>query len=204
MKFLKEQFRRELAGPSMPLIAFCVALNLLVGQITGLLKVPVYLDSIGTVLTAVLSGPWAGLVCGCLSNLMAAAFGNPTMMFFIPPMISIGLFAGFIARLGWFRNLYLCFVGGVLQGIIASLLSAPISAHLFSGTTMGGADFLVIFFRSKGFSIFESTLLQGLLMDPVDKVLTFIAVFFLTRNLPGRLVARFPGSANIYRSQAGG
>ena len=197
MQTLREQFRRELSGPSLPLVAFCVALNLLVGQITGLLKVPIYLDSIGTVLAAVLTGPWAAVVCGCLSNIMAAAFGNPTMMFFIPPMVSIGLFAGFIARLGWFRKLYLCFVGGILQGIIASLLSAPISAQLFSGTTMGGADFLVIFFRSRGFSIFESTLLQGLMMDPVDKILTFTAVFFLTRNLPERLVTRFPGASNI-------
>ena len=197
MKTLREQFKRELSGPSLPLVAFCVALNLLAGQITGLLKIPVYLDSIGTVLAAVLAGPFAAVVCGCLSNIMAATLGNPTMMFFIPPMVSIGLFAGLIARLGWFRKLSLCFVGGILQGILAAALSAPISAQLFSGTTMGGADFLVIFFRSRGFSIFESTLLQGLLMDPIDKVLTFILVYFLTRNLPERLVTRFPGASYI-------
>lgn len=181
----------------MPLIAFSVALNLTVGQIAGALKVPIYLDSIGTVLAAVLSGPWAGIVAGCLSNLMAAALGNPTMMFFLPPMIAVGVFTGIIARAGWFRKILLCILGGFIQGLIAASLSAPISAQLFAGTTMGGADFLVVYFRSNGFSIFESVLFQGLLMDPLDKVLTYLFVFSLTRGLPYRVLRRFPGSSNL-------
>jgi len=181
----------------MPLIAFSVALNLSIGQITAALKVPIYLDSIGTVLTAVLCGPWAGIIAGCFSNIMAAAFGNPTMMFFIPPMIAIGAFTGLVARWGWFRNILLCGLGGISQGLIAAFLSAPISASLFAGTTMGGADFLVLYFRSKGYSIFESVLFQGLLMDPLDKLLTYLSIFFLVRNLPDRLLTKFPGSGNL-------
>ncbi|MBI4427664.1 MAG: ECF transporter S component [Ignavibacteriales bacterium] len=194
---IKERIRRETSGPSLPLIGFSVALNLTVGQITGVLKIPVYLDSLGTVLTAVVSGPWAAVIAGCLSNLLAAALGNPTMMFFLPPMIAIGIFTGLVARAGWFRRSHLCVLGGVLQGLLAALLSAPISAHLFAGTTMGGADFLVVYFRSRDYSIFESVLFQGLLMDPVDKVITYLLVFSLLRGLPERLMNRFPGAANV-------
>jgi len=194
---IKEEIRREISGASLPLIAFSVALNLTVGQITGMLKIPVYLDSIGTVLTAVLSGPWAAVIAGCLSNLLAAAIGNPTMMFFLPPMIAIGTFTGIIARAGWFRKSSLCVLGGILQGLIAASLSAPISAQLFAGTTMGGADFLVAYFRSQGYSIFQSVLFQGLMMDPFDKVITYILVFSLTRGLPSRVVSRFPGASTL-------
>lgn len=189
-----------MSGAALPLIAFSMALNLSVGQITGALKIPVYLDSLGTVLSAVLLGPWAAVVAGCLSNVLAAALGNPTMMFFLPPMIAIGVFTGIVARAGWFRKSSLCILGGVIQGLLAAGLSAPISAHLFAGTTMGGADFLVVFFRSHGYSIFESVLFQGLLMDPVDKVITYLVVFSLTRNLPGRLVTRFPGASHLSTS----
>ncbi|HKG53288.1 MAG TPA: hypothetical protein VKB04_03430, partial [Anaerolineales bacterium] len=50
------------------LIPVAIAINITIGQIVVLLKLPVYLDSIGTVLVAVLCGPWAGAVTGALSN----------------------------------------------------------------------------------------------------------------------------------------
>ncbi|NLV47950.1 MAG: ECF transporter S component, partial [Clostridiaceae bacterium] len=39
-----------------------VAINFVGGQLASLLKLPVYLDTIGTMLTAILAGPWVGAV----------------------------------------------------------------------------------------------------------------------------------------------
>ena len=191
----------EFSGPMLPFIAFCVALNLTVGQITAALKLPVYLDSLGTVLLAVLSGPVSAIVAGSFANLLASAFGNPPMMFFIPVIVLIGGITGIIAKLGWFRRWYLVVLGGILLGIPTAGLSSLISAYVFGGVTMGAADFIVLFFRSQGFTLHESTLLQAFIMDPADKVMTFLIVFALTRNLPSRLLARFPGVRNIQSSQ---
>ncbi len=194
---IREKIASEFSGPTLPFIAFCIALNLTVGQITGALKIPLYLDSIGTVLVAVLSGPWSGIIAGSFANLLAAAFGNPTMMFFIPVVMLIGLFTGFVGKLGWFRHWYLVVLGGLLQGIPAAALSALISANVFGGVTLGGSDFLVLYFRSKGYSIYQSALFQGFIMDPIDKMITYLIVFILIRNLPGRLLQRFRGAANV-------
>src|SRR3990167_11329161 len=117
---LRAQFTRETSNAALPLIAFCIALNLTVGQITGALKIPIYLDSIGTVLAAVLVGPIAGILTGTFANLLASATGSPTMAFFIPVVVVIGFFTGYVARLGWFRKWYLVVVGGLLQGVIAA------------------------------------------------------------------------------------
>jgi len=201
MPTFRERLRLEMSGPAIPLMAFGVAINLTVGQVTSALKIPVYLDSIGTVLVAVLCGPWAAALTGSLANILASSFGSPAMMFFIPVVIAIGLWTAFIARHGWFRSLPLVVVGGALQGIIAALLSAPISAYVFGGTMLSGTDFLVIFFRSLGNDVFWSALYQGLTSDPIDKVVTYIIVFLTVRRLPQRILTRFPGSRSLLNQQ---
>ena len=52
------------------LIPIAIAINIAVGQIVLVLKLPVFLDSIGTVMVAVLCGPWAGALTGALSNVI--------------------------------------------------------------------------------------------------------------------------------------
>jgi len=197
---LRERIRKELSGPAIPFIAFGIALNLTVGQITIALKIPLYLDSIGTVLVAVLVGPYAAIIAGSFANIMAAAIGNPTMMFFIPVVVTIATFTGFLAKLGWFKYWYLCVVGGILQGIVAALVSAPISTYLFGGTMMAGTDALVYFFRSMGHNILTSVFFQGLTSDPIDKTVSYLLVFLALRNLPTRLIGKFRGAANVIRN----
>ena len=196
----RQRIAEELTGPALSFVAFCIALNLTVGQVTAALKIPLYLDSIGTILVAVLVGPWSAVLCGSAANILAAAFGNPTMMFFIPVVVVIGAFTGIIAKLGWFRKWYLVCLGGVLQGILAALVSAPISAYLFSGVMMAGTDFLVLYYRSLGNTLMNSVLFQGLASDPADKLASYLIVFLLIRNLPQRLLARLHGAAHFRKS----
>ncbi len=194
---IRQRITDEMSGAALPFVAFCIALNLTAGQITAALKIPLYLDSIGTILVAVLVGPWSAIICGSTANLLAAALGNPSMIFFIPVVVVIGAFTGFIARLGWFRTWYLVALGGIVQGILAAIVSAPISAYLFSGVMMAGTDFLVLYFRSVGNTILNSVLYQGLTSDPADKLVSYFIVFFLTKNLPQRLISRLRGASNL-------
>jgi energy-coupling factor transport system substrate-specific component len=187
----------ELQGAGLPFLAFAVVLNLALGQITSALKIPFYMDMVGTVLVAVLCGPWSAMIAGVLSNVLAAFVGNPTMMFFIPVVLAIALFTAFLARRGWFRKISLVVVGGILQGVVAAVLSAPIAAYLFGGVMFSGTDFLVLYFRSVGNSLLESVFFQGLASDPVDKTVTYVIVFLVIRSLPVRLVSRFHGAVNV-------
>lgn len=194
---IRRQFEREVQGAGLPFVAFCIALNLTSGQLAAALKIPLYLDSIGTVLTAVLCGPWSAIAAGSISNILAGALGNPAMMFFIPVVAVIGGFSGFLARKGWFRSWLLVIPGGILQGIVAAVVSAPISAFVFGGVMLSGTDVLVLYFRSVGNTLLESVLYQGFSSDPVDKTVTYLIVFLLCRNLPLRLLQRFHGGNNV-------
>jgi len=197
LKRLKSSIELETSGIAIPFIAFGAALNLSLGQLTALLKVPLYFDSIGTVLVAVLCGPWAAILAGCVANIVSSFMFSPTWVFFIPTVAAIGAFTGSWAKAGLFRKWYTTLPGGILQGILAAVISAPISAYLFSGITLGGTDFLVLYFRAVGKSILESTLLQGLASDPVDKTLTYMIAFLIVKRLPPHLLLRFPRHENI-------
>ena len=196
-KPIRQRIAEEMTGAALPFVAFCIALNLTALQITAALQLPLYLDSIGTILVAVLVGPWSAIICGSTANLLAAAFGRPSMIFFIPVVAVIGAFTGFLAKKGWFRKWYLVVIGGLLQGVLAAIVSAPISAYLFGGVMMAGTDFLVLYFRSVGNNLLNSVIYQGLASDPVDKLVSFLIVFFLTKNLPQRLLSRLRGAANV-------
>lgn len=172
------------------LIPVAIAINIVVGEIVTLLKLPLYLDSIGTVLVGVLVGPWAGAATGGLTNIIWGLF-RPVPLPFAVVAIAIGLLAGIFARLGWFRRIYLAPVGGLITGVLAALLSAPLSAFIFGGVTGAGSDALVAAFRAYGDSILAATTRQGLVQDPLDKLLSFTLVFFIVVALPRRTRARF-------------
>jgi uncharacterized membrane protein YidH (DUF202 family) len=92
------------------LIPIAIAINIILGQtVAAALKVPIYLDSIGTILVGVLAGPLAGALTGALANLiwtyiLPAPFHSDYAAPFFIVAVEIGLLAGVFGRLGFFRS----------------------------------------------------------------------------------------------------
>ena len=72
-------------------LALCGVINILGGTIALLLRLPVYLDSIGTVLAAALFGPVAGLVPGLISGLISGMTSDVYAFYYIPVQLILGL-----------------------------------------------------------------------------------------------------------------
>jgi energy-coupling factor transport system substrate-specific component len=189
---LKEQFRRQTSGAALPLIAVGIGINLVMGELTAVLKIPLYLDSVGTIFIAASCGMLAAIVCGLMSNIAAGIMFNPAMIFFAPVSIVVGACAGYFASKNGFSSLTKVIAFGLLQGIITAIVSAPISAFVFGGITLGGTDFLVLYFRAIGQTLLKSVLYQGLTSDPIDKCVSYVLVFFILKQIPGSLRNRFP------------
>jgi uncharacterized integral membrane protein len=259
------------------LMPIAIAINIILGQtVAAALKVPVYLDSIGTILVGALAGPIPGALTGLLANLLwTYVLPPPFHSDFAAPFaitaVVIGLLAGTAGRVGWLRPrpersagelivaglvafavvgglalwtytqfyaetltffnpdeadapLILVIVGwviaamlvaavvgffallflrrdasvawvtviGAVTGVLAAIVSAPISANLFGGVTGAGTDFLVAFFREQGADVLGASFQQGLISDPIDKIITFFVVYLILTALPRRTTARFP------------
>ena len=89
------------------LMPAAIALNIVLGYTVGtVLKLPIYLDSIGTILVGVLAGPLAGAATGALTDLIwqyAPGIGGGTVGPFAITAAVIGLVAGLWGRIGVFR-----------------------------------------------------------------------------------------------------
>jgi energy-coupling factor transport system substrate-specific component len=192
-----QKMRKDFSTITLVLIPVAIAINIAVGQIVYTLKVPLYLDSIGTILVGVLAGPWAGALTGLLSNLVWGLTGmNVSYAPFAGVAAVIGLLAGLFSEAGWIRSWWKVVLSGVITGLIAAVISAPISAYVFGGVHGAGTDVVVAIFRGMGLGILPSTFAQGVSSDPLDKAASFLIVWLIVRALPMRFLARFPRAAD--------
>ena len=93
-------------------------------------------------------------------------------------------------------------VAGVVTGIVAAFVSAPISAIAFGGVTGSGTDLLVAALRQGGSDVMSASLGQGLVSDPSDKTITSFVVVIVLGGLSGRLRARFPLGERLLGNRA--
>lgn len=173
------------------LIPFAAALNIVLGQIVGLSPVPLYLDTIATVLIGYLAGPAAGATTGALTNLAWGLTINPTTIPFAAGAALIGFLAGILGRTGIFDIWWRALISGVLVGVIAGFVGAPIAAYVYGGGMGVGTGSLVATLQATGQSLFAATTLQSVLSDAVDKGAVFLIVYILGRGIPQRAKTRF-------------
>jgi hypothetical protein len=104
MDWLSRQFTTRV----IVLMPVAIAINIVLGYtVQTVLKLPIYLDSIGTILVGVLAGPIAGALTGILSNLIwqyAPGIGGGTIGPFAVVAGVIGLLAGLWGYLGVYRS----------------------------------------------------------------------------------------------------
>jgi hypothetical protein len=104
MDWLSRQFSTRV----IVLMPVAIAINIVLGfTVQQVLKLPIYLDSIGTILVGVLAGPLAGALTGILSNLIwqyAPGIGGGTIGPFAITAGVIGLLAGAWGYLGVYRS----------------------------------------------------------------------------------------------------
>jgi len=187
-----EQPKRGFDTITLVLIPVAIAINVAVGQLALAVKVPLYLDSIGTVLVGVLAGPWAGAVTGFLANLLWTITGwyTPAIAFAGVAAV-IGALAGVFGRAGWASIWWKALLAGLLTGLTAAILSAPIATYVFGGVMGSGTDAIVALARSVGLDSLGANIAQGTFSDPIDKAIAYLVVWAILRALPARFLGRF-------------
>lgn len=177
---------------ALVLCAIGIALNMALGQAVSFLNLPIFLDSVGTMLAAVLCGPIIGGLTGLLTNLIWGLIQGPTAAFFAPVALVIGVAAGLLARAGMFRTWWQAAISGVIIAVVLSVVAVPIRIYLFGGVTGSGADFAVAYLLKVGEDLFSSVLFTVIGSNLIDKVVTALLVWAIVRGLPSRSVSDWP------------
>lgn len=186
----RDRFRQELA-----LVPIGIALNLAIGTLVHALKLPVYVDAVGTIAVTLLVGVRAGIVVGVLSFLVGGALTNPVLPWFCGTQAAIAIYTHLVARRGWFGATYKTVLAGIGLGVVAGAVSAPVIAILFGGVTGSGASLVVAVLLKAGQGLYKSVLLSGLASEPLDKTIQCLLAVWLLRGLPQRLLRRFHGGS---------
>ena len=186
-----------ISSRTLALIVFSIAINMIGGQLSSMLKLPIFLDSIGTLICALLAGPWVALFSGLLTNLIWGLLSGPIAAAFAPVAMMIGLSAGLLARAGGFRTLPRVILSGVVITFALMIVAVPIRTYLFAGTTGSGADFFVAYFHAVGDNLLESVAITVLGANIADKIISAIAAWLLVRRLPERVQRSFPQMAKV-------
>lgn len=181
---IKSQIGGDFTTTTWVLIPIGIGINATGSLIANTLKLPVFIDNIGTVLIAILAGPWAAALTGALANMVNAMFGNPVQLAFIPVPVTIGLVAGFLARGGWFNNAKKVIVPAIILTIVATLVATPIVVLVFGGVTGAGASLVTGVIMASGRSLVESALSAQLMVETVDKGGTAFVAYFIGRAVP--------------------
>ena len=170
------------------LMAVGIAINVLVGTIVNLTKLPIYLDAIGTVLVTIVVGFRAGAIAGVASFLIGGFLFNPALPWFVGTQVVIALATAVLFRFKMFENWVKVTFSGLIIGVVSAVVSAPVIAYLFGGITGSGPSLVVAYLLSTGETLLNSVILSGFTSEPIDKTLQCLIAFWLYRQIPENLI----------------
>jgi len=174
----------------MTTIPVGIAINAIGGQIATFLKLPIFLDSIGTVLSGFLLGPVGGALVGFFTNILLGFILDPSYIPFSIVNIVIGLVSGYVAVKHGITLKNSVIVGLVLA-IIAPMVGTPIAVYLYGGLVGGGVDLL-----HSGQDIFSSAFLARIPANLVDKLLSCILVYYIIKPFPKDILSELGVKVN--------
>lgn len=195
--YFTQRMQKDFNTMTWVLIPVAISINIAIGQTVVYLKLPVYLDSIGTVFVAVVCGPWAGALTGAFSNIIWGSLVDPNALPWFPVAFFIGFVAGWCAKFGLFKTWWKVVISGLLIAFTAALVSTPIAVGVYGGITASGSSFITAYLLQTGQGLIPSVLLTNNIVEPFDKTSTALLAFAIIQGLSARFLARFPRPENV-------
>lgn len=166
-------------------IALAIALNYVGSNIALFLKLPIYLDMVGSLLIALLFGPWLGALTAILSALLSWLTTDIFAIYYAPVAIVTVLLAGFMFRKK--AELKRLAILTIPLSLIGTLISASITVVLFKGITSSGSSLLAQIFHAMGMNLTTSLIMVQILTDYLDRLVSLTLVFVLIKQLKNQL-----------------
>lgn len=174
-----------------------LTLNIVLVWLTDVLAIPLYLDSIGTVIAAALGGTLPGIAVGLLSNDITALFAvSPDPMTLYYGFLNV-LIAVVAARLSK-RALLLHWRGRLLAVVAFSLIGGALGSvvtWMLYGFSFGqgiSAPLANFFYTSLHMSEFSAQFLADMAIDLIDKSITVAALCAVLELLPKSVLTQLP------------
>ena len=186
-------FKTKLNAACIVLIPACIGINYLGKLFASVLKLPLWLDSIGTCIGAVLGGPIIGGICGAANNLIYGfTTGDSITLVYALTSLGIGVAVGIMARLGRMKKLSGAGLTACVAGFVAVLISTPLTILFWGGTTGNlWGDAVFAWSQASGLPVALGSFLDEVIVDVPDKLITLLIVFAIIKGLPKKLTSLY-------------
>ena len=173
------------------LILASLGLNFAGHAIAVTFGLPLFLDSIGTVLAGVVAGPWVGGSVGFISNLVSSNTVDPIAAPYGIVSFAVGFAAGLARYLNWQKRASGWAALWLITFVIASVVSTPLN-FLISGGKSGVAlgDSIYAALNGAHLPRIVAAFVGEAAVDLPDKLLTVIAALLIAQGLPQPRPAR--------------
>ncbi len=166
-------------------LALCVALNVVGSFIVISTRLPLFLDTVGTLLTTFLLGPIYGAVTGAITYIISGSTFDPVGYFFIPTQIAVGLTGGILYKMNFFTG-WKKMPAILIITLFSATVSAIIAAFAFNGITSSGTSYIVQVIHAIGIPLFASVYIVQVLSEIPDKIITVLLALMIFQRLPAQ------------------
>lgn len=190
---MKQLFKTKWNAACFVLIPACIGINYLGKLFASVLKLPLWLDSIGTCIGGILGGPVIGGICGAANNLIFGfTTGDSITLVYALTSLGIGAAAGIMARLGHMKSLGGALLTACVTGLTAVVISTPLNIIFWGGTTGNiWGDAVFAWSQASGLPVFLDSFLDEVVVDVPDKFITLLIVFAIVKGLPRKLTSLY-------------
>lgn len=176
---------RKLTIQQICLVALAVGINVAGGQIALFLRLPIYLDSIGTIWIAALLGPLFGMLPSLLSGLIMGMTTDIYSLYFAPAGMLVGLMTGLVWKKP--KGRYWILPSALLVTLPSAVFSAWICSKLFNGVTSSGSMFLVQLLSRTPLGLTASIFLVQIITEYADRAVSMFLVAGFIRAVPTQM-----------------
>lgn len=171
----------------LTLMALSIAINFLGGTIALWLRLPIYLDSIGTIFAGALGGPIIGLLTGLGSGVLSGVTTDIFSLYYSPVQIVTGVMAGLLLKGKLIKKGSWKLPGlALLLSLPGTLVASVITVRLFGGITSSGSSMIVQVLHGLGLNQTISVILVQVGTDYLDRFLSVAVVAAVVLLLPKR------------------
>jgi energy-coupling factor transport system substrate-specific component len=193
--------RFSLDSVSVILVLSSLGLNFAGRAIAVTFGLPLFLDSIGTVLAGVVGGPWLGGSVGFISNLVSSNTVDPIAAPYALVSFAVGFAAGLARYLNWQKRASGWAALWLVTFAIASVVSTPLNFLISNGNSgVGLGDSIYAGLSSAHIPRILAAFVGEAAVDLPDKLLTVVVALLIAQGLPRPRAA--PASADLDLGEA--
>jgi len=181
---------------SLLLIPVGVALDFALALVNNVLKLPLFLDSVGHILAGILGGPVIGGVTGWLGVMTNSSF-QPNAVVWSFQGATIGVVVGLLAQIGMFKGIKRSIWSALIVIATSATLSSVISLVVYGGIDGYTISFVRAALTNIGWSMTSAVVVTSVIIELIDKTISVGLPVLVVMLMSNRLLSLFATGSKL-------